>query len=73
MPGTRGRVARRLRTPVEPKQRPGVQTSELYLTVAVIAIAVLFCFAGKITGTAAMAAVTGATGAYGVSRGLAKR
>jgi hypothetical protein len=72
----RGRIARRLappRTYRDPKGRPGARTTEFWLAVAVMAIAVLLCFAAKIDGRSALAAVTGAAGAYSVGRGLAKR
>lgn len=51
---------------------PGFQTSEFWITLAVIVAALVLTLASKISGEVGLGAITAAGGAYAVSRGIAK-
>lgn len=52
---------------------PGVFTSEFWLTIVGVASILVLALTGNLEGEFAGSAIAGATGLYGVSRGLAKR
>lgn len=51
---------------------PGFQTTEFYLSIAVMVCALILTLADKIDGEVGLGAITVAGGLYAVSRGLAK-
>jgi hypothetical protein len=52
---------------------PGMKSSEFGITILVVLSALLLALTGNVDGEAALAAITGAGAAYGISRGMVKR
>ncbi len=61
---------------IEPEVKPvkgGYKTSEFYVAILAVIGAMILCGLGKISSDVLMVVLGGASGAYSLSRGLAKR